>query len=167
MPTYSVAPSSEGTGLICRVPSTRLSQSLSLLNPSTCVGFEYGFVTGLFPGKWATPFSSPTEKGVVLSSSLPVNPSLAAFATLLRDRLSSVVWLDHLVYPFVENLGLTATMCVHCFMLLMSVFALPIPPALLTRDVQGYRTFCYHPLWICQFGRWFESHIFEAPNILV
>ena len=88
-------PSTKGTGVICRVPSPEFALSLSFLNQSTCVGFEYGLYKGVFPAEqvnlWSfVAFLKPFRASFRLSwhTSFEIFPIDNGIRLFLRDRLT-------------------------------------------------------------------------------
>ena len=87
-------PSPEVTEAICRVPSAQFAQRLGILYQSTCVGFGYGLMQGLFPGtlrphpqsvKGIRSFTSVTTCWLRNIHLIPID---YAFRPRLRDRLT-------------------------------------------------------------------------------
>ncbi len=87
-------PSPEVTEAICRVPSAQFAQRLGILYQSTCVGFGYGLMQGLFPGtlrprpqsvKGTRSFTSVTTCWLRNIHLIPIDYALRP---RLRDRLT-------------------------------------------------------------------------------
>ena len=98
-------PSPEVTEAICRVPSAQFAQRLGILYQSTCVGFGYGLMQGLFPGtlrprpqsvKGTRSFTSVTTCWLRNIHLIPIDyafrPRLRGRLTLLRLTLSRNPW---------------------------------------------------------------------------
>ena len=87
-------PSPEVTEAICRVPSAQFAQRLGILYQSTCVGFGYGLMQGLFPGTaWKPGQSNKTRqrtRSVTTNwlRNIHLIPIDYAFRPRLRDRLT-------------------------------------------------------------------------------
>ena len=87
-------PYPEVTEAICRVPSAQFAQRLGILYQSTCVGFGYGLMQGLFPGtlrphpqsdKGIRSFTSVTTCWLRNIHLIPID---YAFRPRLRGRLT-------------------------------------------------------------------------------
>ena len=82
-------PSSEVTGVFCRVPSAWLSQRLSLFDLFTCVGFGYGsFIKQTFSWNTADTFSIQFELRICAYLSVCMSSSLVCFHSKFRSRFT-------------------------------------------------------------------------------